>query len=146
MGCARRTPARLPHKSPGPSFHPHPSSTCSSWVGRPFRDPRQTSSEQCARASRRATAYPFALSEPAGPLPRGALAHVAQRPGVEAAIDPYTHVWARVAVRDAIVALDDCEASLVGIFPVAFHPATLELADRARSGHTPPGVIGFGWR
>jgi hypothetical protein len=79
-------------------------------------------------------------------LPPGATVHMASRPGVATAVDTLTHIWARVAVRDGLVALDDYEASLAGLFPVTFRPSTLVLAERVRAGERPPGVLPFGWR
>ena len=40
----------------------------------------------------------------------------------------------------------DYEAALVGLFPVAFRPSTLELSERVRAGERPPDVLVFGWR
>jgi hypothetical protein len=91
-------------------------------------------------------AHQMRLADQVPALPRGATAYMESRPGVATAVDPLTHVWARVAVRDGLVALDDYEAALVGLFPVAFRPPTLGLLERVRAGERPADVLVFGWR
>ena len=82
------------------------------------------------------------------PFPDGQLVVTGSRPMPPTAVDPFTHVWARVAIARRAVALDDYEARLPGRFPLAFRPRTLALAERAaRDPATPPaGVVVFGWR
>jgi hypothetical protein len=79
----------------------------------------------------------------------GTLIVAAHRIDAGSVANPLFHVWARLAVAEGAVALDDYEAAMPrGLFPVAFRPATLELAWRSRSdvgGQPPPGVRVIGW-
>jgi hypothetical protein len=90
----------------------------------------------------------LALAEAVQPFPRGQLTLVGTRPLPPTVVDPFTHVWARIAIAREAVALDDYEARIPGLFPLAFRPATLALAERAAANPSqpPPGVLVYGWR
>jgi len=82
-------------------------------------------------------------------LSPGTLIVAAHRIDAGSVANPLFHLWGRLAVAEAAVALDDYEAAMPrGLFPLAFRSATLELAWRSRSdigGQPPPGVRVIGW-
>lgn len=63
-------------------------------------------------------------------VPSGAFLVQPARPGrPPAGVDPFLHVWGRVAVEHGAVPLDDYEAALAGWFPVKYSPAGRALAE-----------------
>jgi hypothetical protein len=76
-------------------------------------------------------------------VPKGAFLVQPPSPGLPlASVDPFLHVWGRVAVAAGAIPLDDYEAALAGWFPVRYSAEGRVLAEAWTSrGVAPPGAV-----
>ena len=76
-------------------------------------------------------------------VPKGAILVQPPSPGFPlASVDPFLHVWGRVAVEGGAIPLDDYEAALAGWFPVRYSAEGRVLAEAWTSrGVAPPAAV-----